>query len=60
MPVRFRRIIHQQAQVSSFETFYSKPENQSIVLLSKYIECSRHIHGIHRTVAGKCSRYPTL
>ena len=21
---------------------------------------SRHIHGIHKTVAGKCSRYPTL
>ena len=27
MPARFRRIIHQQAQVSSFETFYSKPES---------------------------------
>ena len=38
MPARFRKIIHQQAQVSSFETFYSKPESQTIVLLSKYIE----------------------
>ena len=27
MPARFRRIIHQQAQVSSFEAFYSKPES---------------------------------
>ena len=59
MPARFRRMIHQQAQVSSFETFYSKPESLTIVLLSKYID-SRHIHGIHQTVAGKCSRYPTL
>ena len=31
MPARSRRIIHQQAQVSSFETFYSNPE--STVLL---------------------------
>ena len=47
MPARFRRIIHQQAQVSSFESFYSKPESLTIVLLSKYIEySSRHIHGI--------------
>ena len=38
MPARFRRIIHQQAQVSSFETFYSKRESLTIVLLSKYIE----------------------
>ena len=38
MPARFRRVIHQQAQVSSFETFYSKPERLTIVLLSKYIE----------------------
>ena len=38
MPARFRRIIHQQAQVSSVETFYSKPESLTIVLLSKYIE----------------------
>ena len=39
MPARFRRIIHQQAQVSSFETFYSKPaESLTIVMLSKYIE----------------------
>ena len=60
MPARFRRIIHQQAQVSSFETFYSKPESLTIVLLSKYLNSSRHIHGIHQTVAGKCSRYPTL
>ena len=37
MPARFRRI-HQQAQVSSFEAFYSKPESLMIVLLSKYIE----------------------
>ena len=38
MPARFRRIIHQQAQVFSFETFNSKPESLMIVLLSKYIE----------------------
>ena len=38
MPSRFRRIIHQQAQVLSFETFYSKPESLTIVLLSEYIE----------------------
>ena len=38
MPARFGRIIHQQAQVSSFETFYSKPESLTIVLLSTYIE----------------------
>ena len=38
MPDRFHRIIHQQAQVSLFETFYSKPESLTIVLLSKYIE----------------------
>ena len=38
MPARSRRIIQQQAQVSSFETSYSDPENQRIVSLSKYIE----------------------
>ena len=38
VPARFCRIIHQQAQVSSFETFYSNPESLTIVLLSKYIE----------------------
>ena len=38
MPSRFHRIIQLQAQVSSFETFYSKPESLTIVLLSKYIE----------------------
>ena len=38
MPARFRRIIQQQAQVSSLETFNSKPESLTIVLLSKYIE----------------------
>ena len=38
MPARFHRIIHQQAQVWSFETFYSNPESLTIVLLSKYIE----------------------
>ena len=38
MSARFGRIIHQQAQVSSFETFYSTPESLMIVLLSKYIE----------------------
>ena len=32
----FRRIIHQQAQVSSLETCYSNLESQIIVLLSKY------------------------
>ena len=52
MPASFHRIIHQQAQVLSFETFYSKPESLTIVLLSKYIKCSSHIHGIHQTVAG--------
>ena len=55
MPARFRRIMHQQAQVSSFETFCSKPEGLTIVFLSKYIlNSSRHIHGINQTVAGKC------
>ena len=38
MPARFRRIIDQQAQVSSIETFYSNSESLTIVLLSKYIE----------------------
>ena len=38
MPARFHRIIHQQAQVSSFETFYSNPESPMIVLLLKYIK----------------------
>ena len=38
MPVRFRRIIHQQYEVSSFETFYSNAESLTIVLLSKCIE----------------------
>ena len=38
MPARFRRIIHQQAQVSLFETFYSNPESLTIVMLPKYIE----------------------
>ena len=38
MPARFRRIVHQQAQVWSFEIFYGKPESLTIVLLSKYIE----------------------
>ena len=59
MPARFRRIIHHQAQVSSFETFYSKPESLTIVLLSNILNNSRHIHGINQTVAGKCSHYPT-
>ena len=61
MPARFHRIIHQQSQVLSFETFYSTPESLMIVLLSKYIlNSSRHIHGVHQTVAGKCSHYLTL
>ena len=60
MPARFRRIIYQQAQVSSFETFYSKPESLTIVLLSSISNSRRYIHRIHQTVAGKCSRYPTL
>ena len=38
MPARFLRIVHQHAQVSSFETFYSNPESLAIVLLSKYIK----------------------
>ena len=38
MPAHFGRITHHQAQVSSFETFYSKPESLMIILLSKYIE----------------------
>ena len=38
MPARFHRIIDQQAQVSSLETFYSKLESLTIVLLLKYIE----------------------
>ena len=53
VPARFRRVIHQQAQVSSFETFHSNPESLTIVLLS-------HLHGIYQTVAGKCSCCPTL
>ena len=38
MPARFGRIIHQQAQAPSFETFYSNPESLTIVLLSKHIK----------------------
>ena len=38
MPARFHKIIHQQAQVSSFETFYSNPESLTTVLLPEYIE----------------------
>ena len=30
--------VHQEAQVSSSETFYSSPESLTIVLLSKYIK----------------------
>ena len=62
MPARFRRIIYQQAQVSSFETFYGKTER--LCWCQNILNSSRHIHGIHQgihqTVAGKCSRYPTL
>ena len=47
MPARFGRIIYQQAQVSSFETFNSKPESLAIVLLSNILNSSRHIYGIH-------------
>ena len=60
MPACFRRIIHQQAQVSSFETFFSEPESITIVLLPNILNTSHHIHAIHQTVTGKCSRYPTL
>ena len=60
MPARFRRIIHQQAQISSFETFYSNPESLAIVLLSIYIELQPSSPWYNQTVAGKCSRYPTL
>ena len=38
MSTHSRRIIHQQAQVLSFETSYSNPESQRIVSLSEYIE----------------------
>ena len=38
MPARPRRIIHQQAQVSLFETFNINPESLMIVLQPKYIE----------------------
>ena len=38
MSAHFRRIIHQQAQVSSLETYYSNLESQAIMLMSKYIE----------------------
>ena len=38
MSAHFRRIIHQQAQVSSLETCHSNLESQTIVLMSKYIE----------------------
>ena len=38
MSARSRRIIHQQAQVLSFETSHSDPESQRIVSLSKYSE----------------------
>ena len=48
MPARFCRAIHQQAQVPSFESFYSNPEETS----SPWC--------IDQTVAGECSRYPTL
>ena len=38
MSALFRRIIHQQAPVSSLETCNSNLESQTIVLLSKYVE----------------------
>ena len=50
VPARFRRIIHQQAQVSSFDTFYSNLDILTIVLLSDIFDNSRHLHGIHQTV----------
>ena len=52
MPARLCRIIHQKAQVMSFETFYINPESLMIVLLSKHIECSCHLHGIYQSVVG--------
>ena len=58
MPAYFHRIIHQQAQILSFEAFCGNPESQMIVLLSKYN--SRHLHGFHQTFAGKCSHYSNL
>ena len=60
MPARFGKIIHQQAQVSSFETHYSNPESQTLCCCQNTLNNSRHLHGFQQTVAGKCSRYPTL
>ena len=38
MSSHFRRIIHQQAQVSSLDTCYGNLESQTIVLMSQYFE----------------------
>ena len=43
MPAGFRRIIHQQAQVSSFETFCGNRESQTIVPLSNILNSSCHL-----------------
>ena len=40
MSAHCRRIIHEQAQVSSLETYCSDLESQTIVLMSKYIVVS--------------------
>ena len=45
MSAHFRRIIHQQAQLSSLESCYSNLENQTVVLMSKYIEQQQSFPG---------------
>ena len=54
MPARSHRIIHQQAQVSSFET------SLTVILRAKglcrcqnILNNNRHLDGFHQTVAGK-------
>ena len=54
MSARFRRIIHQQAQVLSFETCYSKPESLTIVMLSNILNIygiREYIYGIHGIIS---------
>ena len=61
MPARSRRIIHQQAQVSSFETSYTVIVKAKGLCRCQNISSNNcHLHGFQHTVAGKCSRCPTL
>ena len=59
MPARFRTIIRQQSPSIVIQHFLI------VILRAKRLCCcqtilnnSRHLHGFHQTVAGKCSCYP--